>query len=152
MRWYGPNNATLTVCGDVKAADVVKLAEKYFGPILPCPAVKSQSFAPVILDQDRYISYEDNIRAPQLNFEFPTVAARNVDESALDILADVLAGSKSSIFYQNFVKSETPRFSNCTRDNRTKESICANVLFGKVRTVIEKLPASSSVGWLTNAC
>jgi zinc protease len=33
LRWYGPNNATVTVGGDVKTADVVKLVEKYFGPI-----------------------------------------------------------------------------------------------------------------------
>ena len=34
LRWYGPNNATLTIAGDVKTADVVKLAEKYFNSIL----------------------------------------------------------------------------------------------------------------------
>ena len=33
LRWYGPNNATLTVGGDVKPAEVVKLVEKYFGSI-----------------------------------------------------------------------------------------------------------------------
>ena len=33
LRWYGPNNATLTIGGDVKTADVVKLVEKYFGNI-----------------------------------------------------------------------------------------------------------------------
>ena len=30
LRWYGPNNATLTIAGDVKPAEVLKLAEKYF--------------------------------------------------------------------------------------------------------------------------
>ncbi|MBA3971036.1 MAG: insulinase family protein, partial [Bacteroidetes bacterium] len=106
MRWYGPNNATLTVAGDVTAAQVVKLAEKYFGPIVPGPEVKAQSFPAVVLNKDRYVSYEDNIRAPMLSFAFPTVPARDPDEPALDILADVLAGGKSSIFYQNFVKSQ----------------------------------------------
>lgn len=112
MRWYGPNNATLTISGDVKPADVVKLAEKYFGSISPGPEVKPQTVAPVVLDKDRYISYEDNIRAPQINFTFPSVAARHADEPALDILADILGGSKSSIFYQNFVKSELAQMAN----------------------------------------
>ncbi len=112
MRWYGPNNATLTVSGDVKPADVIKLAEKYFGPISPGPEVKPQTVAPVILDKDRYISYEDNIRAPQINFTFPTVPARHQDEPALDILADILGGNKSSIFYQNFVKSQLAQMAN----------------------------------------
>jgi zinc protease len=57
------------------------------------------------LDKDRYVSYEDNIRAPMIDFAFPTVPARSPDEAPLDVLADVLAGGKSSIFYQNFVKS-----------------------------------------------
>ena len=105
-RWYGPNNATLTVSGDVSAVDVIKFAEKYFGPIPRGPEVKAQSFAPVLLDIDRYISYEDNIRAPQISFTYPAVAERSIDDAPLDILTDILAGSKSSIFYQNFIKSQ----------------------------------------------
>ena len=106
LRWYGPNNATLTVSGDVNVAEVIKLAEKYFGSIPRGPEVKAQKLEPVILEKDRYISYEDNIRAPQITFTYPTVASLNEDEPALDVLADVLTGSKSSVFYQNFVKSQ----------------------------------------------
>ncbi|MFL5765984.1 MAG: M16 family metallopeptidase [Bacteroidia bacterium] len=106
LRWYGPNNATLTVAGDVNVADVLKFAEKYFGPIPAGPEVKPQSFPAPVLDKDRYISYEDNIRSPMLNFSFPTVASFSKDEAALDVLADVLGGGKSSIFYQAFVKSQ----------------------------------------------
>ncbi len=106
MRWYGPNNATLTIAGDINTADAVKLAEKYFGPIPRGPEVKAQSFAPVVLNEDRYISYEDNIRAPQITFTYPAVASRSEDEAPLDVLADILSGSKASIFYKNFVKSQ----------------------------------------------
>lgn len=112
MRWYGPNNATLTVSGDVTPEQVVKLAEKYFGPIVPGPEVKAQTFPAVVLDKDRYVSYEDNIRAPMLDFAFPTVPARSPDEAALDVLAEVLSGSKSSVFYQNFVKSQMAMSAN----------------------------------------
>lgn len=105
-RWYGPNNATLTVSGDVNPNDVIKLAEKYFGPIPSGPAVNAQLFAPVVLNEDRYISYEDNIRGPQISFTFPAVAERSDDEAPLDILSDILAGSKTSIFYQNFIKAQ----------------------------------------------
>lgn len=106
LRWYGPNNATLTVSGDVKTADVLKLAEKYFGPILRGAEVSPQKVAPVVLEKDRYISYEDAIRLPQVSFTFPTVPLHHPDEAALDVLADILGGSKSSIFYKNFVKSQ----------------------------------------------
>ena len=39
LRWYGPNNATLTIGGDVETAKIVALAEKYFGSIPRGPAV-----------------------------------------------------------------------------------------------------------------
>jgi zinc protease len=34
-QWYAPNNATLVVVGDVDPDEVLKLAEKYFGPLKP---------------------------------------------------------------------------------------------------------------------
>ena len=43
LRWYGPNNATVTSGGDVKTAEVVKLVEKYFGSIPRGPEVKPVS-------------------------------------------------------------------------------------------------------------
>jgi zinc protease len=106
LRWYGPNNATLTVAGDVKPAEVLKLAEKYFGTIPQCPAVKNQVPVDVKLDKDRYISYEDNIKFPMLQMAYPTVPARHPDEAPLDILAEVLGQSKNSTIYQNLVKSQ----------------------------------------------
>jgi zinc protease len=43
MRWYGPNNAVLTVSGDVNTAEVVKLADKYYGSIPRGPEVKNMA-------------------------------------------------------------------------------------------------------------
>lgn len=106
LRWYGPNNAVLTVAGDVKTADVIKLAEKYFGSIPMGPEVPALSKTPVTLDKDRYISYEDNIRFPMTMFAIPTVPGRHPDEAALDVLSNILGGDKNSIFYQKFVKTQ----------------------------------------------
>ena len=106
LRWYGPNNATLTVAGDVKPADVLVLAEKYFGPIPAGPAVKNQSPMDIKLDKNRYISYEDNIKFPLLLLGYPTIEARHEDEAALDILAEVFGQSKTSLIYQNLVKTQ----------------------------------------------
>src|SRR4030081_2038919 len=67
LRWYGPNNATVTVGGDVNSAEVVKLVEKYFGPIPRGPAVQKVVVPPVILDKTRYVSFTDNYaRVPML--------------------------------------------------------------------------------------
>ena len=112
LRWYGPNNATLTVAGDVIPADVVKFAEKYFGPIHRGPEVKNIAKQNPVVDKDRYISYEDNIRFPMLMVTYPSVPAYDKDEAAMDALASILAEDKNSVFYQNFVKKQTAYSTN----------------------------------------
>ena len=106
LRWYGPNNATLTVGGDVTPAQVVKLAEKYFGPIKSGPEVQNMKLPAPVLTKDRYISYEDNVRFPMLQMTFASVPRFHADEVALDLLAEILGGGKNSILYKNLVKSE----------------------------------------------
>lgn len=106
MRWYGPNNAVLTVAGDVNPKQVVSLVEKYYGSIPRGPEVKNLPKEPVVIDKDRYISYEDNIRFPLLQYNWSSVPAHTDEEAALDVLANMLSGStKGSIFYNNFIKT-----------------------------------------------
>ncbi len=106
LRWYGPNNATVTVGGDVKPAEVVKLVEKYFGSIPAGPAVEDMKPMMAQLEKDRYVSYEDNVRFPMLRMTFPTPEAGHKDEPALDVLAEIIGQGKNSIFYKNIVKDQ----------------------------------------------
>lgn len=107
LRWYGPNNATLTIGGDVKPGDVVKLAEKYFGSIPRGPEVKNMKLAAPVLEADRYVTLVDNYaRVPQLSITYPTVPNYDVDEPALACLAQVLGQGKNSVFYQEITKTQ----------------------------------------------
>lgn len=107
LRWYGPNNAVLTVGGDVDSKEVVKLVEKYFGSIPRGPEVKNMPAMVPVIDKDRYVSYEDNyIRIPQLMMAWPTPEQYHEDEVALNVLAEILGQGKSSIFFQNFEKQQ----------------------------------------------
>ena len=106
LRWYGPNNATLTVGGDVKPTEVVKLVEKYFGPIKRGPSVPVQKLPEPVLTADRYVSYTDNIRFPMLQMVFPTVPNGHPDAYALDALADIIGSGKTSLLYKNLVKTQ----------------------------------------------
>ena len=103
LRWYGPNNATLTVAGDVNTSEVLKLADKYFGSIPTCPEIPKVDKTPVTLDKTRYISYEDNVRQPMISINFPTVPQNDKDEIALDALAEILSGNKNSPIYKKFI-------------------------------------------------
>lgn len=106
LRWYGPNNATLTVAGDVKIADVLRLAEKYFGSIPRGPEVKNMPKMMTDLDKDRCISYEDNIRFPQLTIARPAPYSWHEDEAPLDALCSIISEGKGSVFYETFIESQ----------------------------------------------
>lgn len=103
MRWYGPNNAVLTIGGDVDPKTVVKMVEKYFGSIPRGPAVEDMKLDAPVLEKDRYVSYVDsNIRFPALLMTFPTVPNMHPDEAALNCLAEILGRGKESYFYKKF--------------------------------------------------
>ena len=114
LRWYGPNNATVSVGGDVKPADVVKLVEKYFGSIPRGPEVSPVVVPPAILSSDRYVSYTDNYaKLPLLYVQFPTVPNYHKDMGALACLAQVLGQGKNSVLYQQLVKKQLALQAGC---------------------------------------
>lgn len=106
LRWYGPNNATLTIGGAVKAEQILPLVQQYFGAIPQGPEVTPAAKPLVTLTQDRYISMEDNVHLPLLYMAFPTVYVRHADEAPLDILAEILGGGNNSLLYKNLVKTQ----------------------------------------------
>lgn len=107
MRWYGPNNATLVVGGDVKTTEVVKMVEKYFGTIPRCPDVNPVVLPPVNLEADRYVSFVDNYaKLPMLCMVYPTVPNYDKDMAALQCLAQVLGQGRNSVLYQQLVKKQ----------------------------------------------
>ncbi len=107
LRWYGPNNATLTIGGDVKPADAIKLVEKYFGPIPRGPEVNPVVVSSPNLASDRYVSYVDNYaKVPLLAVVYPTVPLYHKDMGALACLAQVIGQGKNSVLYQQIVKKQ----------------------------------------------
>ena len=107
LRWYGPNNATLTIGGDLKPAETLKLVEKYFGSIPKCPEVTRTILPAVKVPSDRYVSYVDNYaRVPMLMKTYPTVPNYDKDMAPLSCLAQILGQGKTSVLYQQLVKSQ----------------------------------------------
>lgn len=107
LRWYGPNNATLTVGGDFNGKQALSMIEKYFAPIPRGPEVQNMKLPLPKLDKDRYMSMEDKVRFPMLLMQYPSVPNYHPDEAPLDVLSDILGGGETSLFYKNFVKSQT---------------------------------------------
>ncbi|NIV18186.1 MAG: insulinase family protein [Woeseiaceae bacterium] len=105
LRWYGPNNAALTIGGRFDEAQALEWIVRYFGSIPRGPEVTPPVKAPAALDADRYISMEDNVALPLLYFSFPTVHMYHEDEAPLDVLASILGEGETSLFYKNLVKN-----------------------------------------------
>lgn len=105
LRWYGPNNATLTLGGDFDSKQALAWIEQYFGTIPRGPDVAEPTPEPVSLPETRYVTLEDKVHLPLLYISYPTVALGDPQEPALDIFADVLGGSASSMLYQSLVKT-----------------------------------------------
>ncbi|MGY3857575.1 M16 family metallopeptidase [Aeromonas intestinalis] len=105
LRWYGPNNATLTLGGDFDSKQALAWIEQYFGSIPRGPDVAEPTPKPATLPETRYVTLQDKVHLPLLYISYPTVALGDPQEPALDIFADVLGGSASSMLYQSLVKT-----------------------------------------------
>lgn len=103
--WYGPENAVLTIGGDIDVAATLRWVEQYFAAIPGGAAIPDAPPQPAKLTSDRYVTLEDKISLPLLQFSFPTVSAQHPDEAPLDMLAETLGQGKSSFFYKTFVES-----------------------------------------------
>ena len=104
--WYGPNNAVLTIGGDVNTGETIALVDKYFGSIPRGPEVYKPEYEAPVIDQLRRVNFKDKVRFPMLQITLPTVEVYHEDEAALDILADILGNGKNSRLYEPLVKQQ----------------------------------------------
>jgi len=107
LRWYGPNNATLTIGGDINPQQVLQLVQKYFGSIPRGPEVKNMPPMLPLVDRTRFVHYVDNYaRIPIMLKAYPTVQNYHPDMAALACLAQILGQGNNSILYQQLVKKQ----------------------------------------------
>lgn len=96
-RWYGPNNATLAIGGDIDREQALAWVERYFGPIPRGPEVETPRPRPAPLAAETRLVLEDKVQLPQLDLTWPGTTQYSGDDAALDMLARVLSASKSSL-------------------------------------------------------
>lgn len=104
-RWYGPNNAVLTIGGDIDELQTLKWINQYFGDLKVGPKVENITKQLTSLADDRYYSFSDNISLPLLYISFPTVYGMHEDEAALDVFSNIIGHGPTSLLYKNLVKS-----------------------------------------------
>jgi zinc protease len=101
--YYTPNNAVVSIAGDVKPAEVKAQATKWFGDVPRGPAVTRPVAPAVNLDHDVHGTVEDKVQLPRVYDAWHTQKAFGGDDAPLQAAAQILAGGKSSRLYRRLV-------------------------------------------------
>jgi zinc protease len=101
--YYTPNNATLAIAGDITPTEVRRLVVHYFGDIPRGPAVARTPPPAVSVPGVVAAVLEDRVQLPRVYDAWHSVKAFGADDAALDVLANVLAGGRSSRLYRRLV-------------------------------------------------
>ena len=59
LRWYGPNNAVITIGGDIYPKEVIRMVEKNYGTKPPGPEEEKMKLRIQEINTDRYITHLD---------------------------------------------------------------------------------------------
>ena len=105
--WYAPNNAVLIVAGDIDAAELRPLAEKYYG-VIPARAVPERHrLAEPPQDAPREVDLADpRVQQPSLirSYLAPSFDAGASEHAyPLEVLAEILGGTSTSRLYRALV-------------------------------------------------
>jgi zinc protease len=105
--YYAPNNAVLTIVGDVNAATTIERVRKYF------EAIPMQSAPPPVdateppQTAERRLSLDDPLaRLTRIDIGYHIPSSLSPDDDTLDLLADILATGRSSRFYEVLVRQK----------------------------------------------
>jgi len=105
--YYAPNNAVLSIVGDVDTATTMTLIEKYFGPITRQPQPKRPDLTEPPHKAERRSSLEDPLaRLAQVDIAYVTPPTGTPDFDTLDVLSWVLSSGRSSRLNQVVVREK----------------------------------------------
>jgi predicted Zn-dependent peptidase len=105
--YYAPNNAVLSIVGDVDTKKTMALIEKYFGVIARQPDPKRPDLTEPPHTAERRSTIDDPLaRLARVDIAFIIPPAGSPDSSALDVLSDVLSSGRSARFNQVVVREK----------------------------------------------
>jgi predicted Zn-dependent peptidase len=94
--WYGPNNAVLVLAGDIDAATARDKVTQYFGHIPAGPTMAQPPVDVARRSRETRETMEDKVPQPRVYRAWNVAETGTVDLDRLQLLAQVLGGSKSS--------------------------------------------------------
>jgi zinc protease len=105
--YYAPNNAVLTVAGDVDVAEVKKMVEKHFASIPSQPMPPRPDLTEPPQTKEKRVSQTDKLaNLPALATGYHLPPQNSPDFPAMALLVQILQGDDSSRWYQRLVKEK----------------------------------------------
>ncbi|MFM2147266.1 MAG: hypothetical protein RL546_436 [Chloroflexota bacterium] len=106
--WYAPNNAVLTVVGDIDEAQVVSAIERHFGGIPANPALPAHPDLTISTPLAGEIrkTVKDKVPDPRVHLAYRAPVLASPDLPALEIACQILAGGRGSRLTRRLVRQE----------------------------------------------
>ncbi|GIU51085.1 pitrilysin family protein [Shewanella sp. KT0246] len=105
--YYAPNNAVVVIAGDVKVAEVKKLAKQYFG-VIPAqtPPKAVRTVEPLQKGERRVFVEKASVSTPNVMLAYHVPSTKHEDYYALDLLNTIFSEGNSSRLYQGLVDKQ----------------------------------------------
>ncbi|MDC8759645.1 M16 family metallopeptidase [Janthinobacterium fluminis] len=102
-RYYGPNNASLVIAGDIDKAKTRALVKKYFGSFKRSPALPKLDVVTPPITAERRAVVADRVELPRVLMGWLTPPAYQAGDAELTLAAQILGAGKSSRLYKTLV-------------------------------------------------
>ena len=103
---YAPNNAVLTIAGDVETEEIKQLCQKWFAPI-DKREIKTRTYPKEPQQTEyRFLEVEKDVPADALQMGFHIGDRLSKEYYASDLLSDILSNGKSSRLYRHLIQEQ----------------------------------------------
>ncbi|GAC1311235.1 MAG: pitrilysin family protein [Mucilaginibacter sp.] len=103
-QYYAPNNAVLTISGDINVAKTKQLIDAYFGSIPRGEAVTYHKTEELPLTKETIdTAYDANIQIPAILASYRVPGRDTRDSKIMEMISSILSGGASSRMYKKMV-------------------------------------------------
>lgn len=95
-QYYSPSNSTVVIAGNFEVNKTKSLIEKYFGELKNNGTPLSRNSESSRLEDSKFITWEDKVNLERIYLAWHSQNAFHTDDAPLDILSDLLTGSKNA--------------------------------------------------------
>ena len=105
--YYAPNNAVLSIVGDIDTKTTLEKVRKYFESIPSQPAAPAVDMTEPAQKEERRATLEDGLaRLTRLDMVYKIPPSDHADFDALQVLSTVLSSGRASRFFESIVRDK----------------------------------------------